>query len=59
MKKIFFVALFMIAAITAGWAQFNQGNFLVGGSSSLGIGFDTEKTKSNGSTSTDGKYTSF
>lgn len=59
MKKVFFVASFMIAAVTAGLAQFNQGNFLVGGSSSLGIGFDTEKSKSNGSTSTDGKTTSF
>lgn len=59
MKKVFFVAFFMTAAVTAGLAQFNQGNFLVGGSSNLGIGFDTEKSKSNGSTSTDGKTTSF
>jgi len=59
MKKVFFLAFFMIAGVTAGLAQFNQGNFLVGGSSSLGIGFDTEKSKSNGSTSTDGKTTSF
>ncbi len=59
MKKVFFVAFFMIAVATVGLAQFNKGNFLVGGSSNLGIGFNTDKSKSGSSTTTNGKSTSF
>ena len=59
MKKAFFTAMIITAFYTAGFSQFSQGTFLVGGTTNLNIGFDTEKTKSGGSTSTDGKTTSF
>jgi outer membrane protein len=60
MKKIFVIAIMMTTAVTAGLAQFtNKGTFLLGGSTNLNFGADTEKSKSGGSTSTDGKTTSF
>jgi len=59
MKKIIFIALFMTAVATTSWAQFSKGTFLIGGTSNFSIGFDTEKSKSGNSTTTDGKTTSF
>jgi len=59
MKKIVFIVLLMTAVATTGLAQFSSGTFLIGGTTNLSIGFDTEKTKSGGTTSTDGKNTSF
>ncbi len=60
MKKVF-AFVFMTAIVTTGYGQFsNKGNILLGGSTSLNFGFDTEKSKSGGgSASTDGKTTSF
>ena len=59
MKKIIFIVLLLAAAATTSWAQFSKGTFLVGGTSNLSIGFDTNKSKSGSTTSTDSKTTSF
>jgi long-subunit fatty acid transport protein len=59
MKKTIFIALLLTAVTTASWAQFSNGTFLIGGTSNLSIGFDTNKSKSGSSTTTDGKTTSF
>jgi len=60
MKKLFLMACMIATLSTAGWAQFSKrGNILIGGSSNLGIGSDTEKSKSGSTTTTDGKTTSF
>jgi outer membrane protein len=59
MKKIFFIALLVVAATTVGLAQFTKGSMLAGGSSNLGFGSDTYKNKSGGTTTTTGKITSF
>jgi outer membrane protein len=60
MKKVVLITFFMTAVLTAGLAQFtDQGTILLGGSTSASINFITEKSKVGGSTSTDGKVTSF
>jgi outer membrane protein len=59
MKKIFFVIVFVTTVVTMGKAQFSSGTFLIGGTTSLSMNFDTEKSKSGSTTSTDGKTTSF
>ncbi len=61
MKKAATITLFLAAVFTASFAQItNKGNILLGGSTNLNFGFDTEKSKlANGSISTDGKTTSF
>lgn len=59
MKKVVLITFFVTAVMTASFAQFSQGTFLVGGSTGLGVNFLTDKTKSGGTTSTDGKSTSF
>ena len=56
MKKIT-ILLFAIFATFGAYAQYNQGRMLVGGS--LGFSTQTEKTKFDGTTRTDGKWTSF
>lgn len=56
MKKIT-ILVFAIFATFGAYAQYNQGRMLVGGS--LGFSTQTEKTKYDGNTQTDGKWTSF
>jgi hypothetical protein len=56
MKKFTILAFALFATIGA-YAQYNQGRMLVGGS--LGFSTQTEKTKFDGTTRTDGKWTSF
>lgn len=56
MKKIT-ILTFAIFATLGAYAQYNQGRMLVGGS--LGFSAQTEKTKYDGNTQTDGKWTSF
>jgi outer membrane protein len=56
MKKFTILAIAICASFTT-YAQYNQGRMLVGGS--LGFSAETEKTKFNGNTQTDGKWTSF
>ena len=60
MKKVVFITFFITAVVTAGFAQFkDKGTILLGGSTSAAVNFITEKSKVGGSTSTDGKVTSF
>lgn len=56
MKKITILAIMMFGALGA-FAQFNQGRMLVGGS--VGFNVSTDKYKSNGTSVTNGKATSF
>jgi len=58
MKKLFFT-IFAITFYGASFAQFSQGNFLIGGSTNLSAGFTTSKVKSGGTTTTNSKTTSF
>lgn len=59
MKKVVLITFFVTAVMTASFAQFSQGTFLVGGTTGLGVNFLTAKSKAGGTTSTDGKSTSF
>jgi outer membrane protein len=56
MRKLFFTLLVTLASMSA-FAQFQQGRMLVGGN--VGLELKTNKTKFDGSTDTNGKYTSF
>ncbi|GAB1446563.1 MAG: autotransporter domain-containing protein [Cyclobacteriaceae bacterium] len=58
MKKLI---LFIFAAtlVTTSFAQFNQGGFIVGGSSNLSGSFTTNKTKTGSNTTTNSKSSSF
>ncbi len=58
MKKLV-LSLIALFFITAGYSQFTKGSYLLGGNTNLGLGFTTNKTKANGSTSTDSKSSSF
>ncbi len=58
MKKVFFSILGMVF-YGATFAQFSQGNFLVGGMTNLSTTFETNKVKSGGTTTTVSKTTSF
>jgi outer membrane protein len=51
------ILLFAIFATFGAYAQYNQGRMLVGGS--LGFSTQTEKSKYDGNTQTDGNWTSF
>lgn len=59
MKRVLIITFIMTVAATASWAQFNQGNFLVGGSTNLNFNSYTDKSKSGSSTNTNGKSTNF
>jgi outer membrane protein len=59
MKKVSLVLFFLSVVTTVSWGQFTQGNILLGGTTGLSANFMTEKSKSGGTTSTDGKQTSF
>lgn len=56
MKKFTILVIAMCATLGA-YAQYNQGRMLVGGS--LGFSAQTQKTKFDGNSQTDGKWTSF
>jgi outer membrane protein len=56
MKKTIFTLLVVFASFGA-FAQFEQGTMLVGGD--FGVEFTTSKTKFDGQTETNGKYTEF
>lgn len=58
MKKIIFI-LIGVASYTLSFAQFNQGNFLLGGSTRFSTSFETNKSKNGGTTTTNYKTTSF
>ncbi|HNP08026.1 MAG TPA: outer membrane beta-barrel protein [Cyclobacteriaceae bacterium] len=58
MKKLILVIFGAIMASTS-FAQFNQGGFIVGGSSNLSSSFTTSKLKTGSTTSTLGKFSSF
>jgi hypothetical protein len=55
--KTFFTILVITIISFGAFAQFEQGNMLVGGA--VGAKFNTEKTKFEGTTDTDGKFTEF
>jgi outer membrane protein W len=56
MKK-FTILVVAVCSTFGAYAQYNQGRMLVGGS--LGFSTETEKTKFDGNTQTDGKWTNF
>lgn len=59
MKKLIISIFLTSLSIMFAFAQFNKGNILVGGTTDLSGSFTTSKTKSGGTTTTNGKFSSF
>jgi len=58
MKKLFFMIV-ILASFEVSFAQFTKGVFVVGGSTNLSGNFTTNKSKTGGTTTTNGKSTFF
>ncbi|MEP2669414.1 MAG: outer membrane beta-barrel protein [Cyclobacteriaceae bacterium] len=58
MKKLILVILVTTCASTV-FAQFNQGSIIIGGKTNLSSSFTTNKSKTGGTTTTNGKFSTF